>query len=356
MRRIFAFLFFAFLLTGNIYSQDNQVATGFIDEPRKDGARFVFYNVENLFHPSDDSLTNDGDFTPTGIKGWSYGRYRKKLNNIYKTLINVGGWEPPDVVGFCEVESRKCMDDLLSKTPLGKFNYKIIHQESPDRRGIDVCCIYRPSKFQPVYFQAIHVFFPFEMSSKTRDILYIKGTLLNRDTIHLFYNHWPSRYGGYVETIPKRNYAASVLKAFTDSLLKVNPNANLVIMGDFNDYPDDESINKVLMASHDTTTLKPAGLYNLMYEKHKAGKEGSHKFHEHWGVLDQVIVSAPLLMRKDGLVIFPLFSVQIYRSDFLLQPDEKFLGVTTFRTYYGATYLGGYSDHLPIYIDLKYTQ
>ncbi|MFK7905571.1 MAG: hypothetical protein AB8B69_10620, partial [Chitinophagales bacterium] len=209
-----------------------------------------------------------------------------------------------------------------------------------------------PSKFQPSRYRPIQIQFPFDLDSKTRDILYVKGSVLGQDTVHLFVNHWPSRYGGHLETDPKRNFVASVLRQAVDSIYSTEPNANIIIMGDLNDSLHDESVLEILNAHKDDSNLKANDLYNLMAVLEEEGK-GTHKHENHWGILDQLIVSTSLFQRKQGLQIYRKSAV-IYEGGFLIQTEDKKLGTRPFRTYSGAQYLGGYSDHLPIYLDLIY--
>jgi hypothetical protein len=233
--------------------------------------RLVFYNTENLFDPADDSLTNDDEYTPTGLRGWTYNRFQRKLLNLSKVFISIGGWEAPEIIGMCEIENRFVLYKLISDTPLSKIGYKIIHKDSPDPRGIDVAMIYRPDKFVPVTYKAIPVRFPNDPGGRTRDILYVKGKVLGKETLHVFINHWPSRYGGYSATKPKRAVVASILRHYTDSIMQSDQFARIVIMGDFNDEPNDESITKILMARSDSTHLSKNDLYNMMSGYPRAG-------------------------------------------------------------------------------------
>ena len=197
----------------------------------------MFYNVENLFDVFNDSLTNDDEFTPEGERHWNNYKFYKKLNNLSKVIIGIGEWNPPSVIGFCEIENRFVLNKLIYETPLKNFDYKIIHSDSPDRRGIDVAFLYRQSKFEPFLLLPVPIHFPDNPESKTRDILYVKGILNKTDTIHFFVNHWPSRYGGYEDSKPRRMCVASVLRSKVDSILSVNHHPNIIIMGDFNDEP-----------------------------------------------------------------------------------------------------------------------
>jgi len=313
--------------------------------------RLVFYNTENLFDPADDSLTNDDEYTPTGMRRWTFDRFRRKLLNLSKVIISVGGWEAPEIVGMCEVENRFVLYELITETPLSKIGYKIIHKDSPDPRGIDVAMIYRPDKFTPIAYKAIPVRFPNDPNGRTRDILYVKGKVMNQEILHVFINHWPSRFGGYAGTKPKRAVVASILRHSTDSIMQSDPTARIVIMGDFNDEPNDESITKVLMARGDSTHLEKTDLYNMMTGYANRWRNGTNKFRESWSVIDQIIVSSPLLHGENGLYTYAN-SAHIFDAPFLLMEDKTYFGLKPFRTYMGPKYEGGYSDHLPVYIDV----
>jgi len=241
---------------------------------------------------------------------------------------------------------------LVYETPLKKFDYKVVHFESPDRRGIDVAMLYRKESFQVDTAFPIPINFPFDANSKTRDILYVKGTFDNLDTIHLFVNHWPSRYGGYMKTKPKREYVASVLKMATDSILKINNQANIVIMGDLNDGPIEESLVEFLQAKTDTNEIKSKQLVNLLALNADAG---TLKYQGQWDLFDQVIVSGTMLDSGTGYKVKGS-EAHIFKQDFLLEDDEKYLGQKPFRTYSGFKYIGGYSDHLPVYLDVFYRE
>ncbi len=322
---------------------------------RDNGIRVAFYNLENLFDIENDSIKRDDDFTPTGIKGWSKRKYYRKLNNTYKVCMAVGGWEPPAVFTVCEAENRFVLEQLIQKTPLKKFNYKIEHFEAPDKRGIDVGLLYRPDKFEPTFSEPITINFPGNPDSKTRDILHVKGKVLGKDEVHIFVNHWPSKFGGHVETDPKRAYVASVLKAKVDEIYAEEPEANIIILGDFNDSPMDESVLEVLGAKPDPHNLQKNDLYNYMYDMVEQGL-GTHQhsdYWENWSVIDQIIVSAPLYQRQKGLCIAPEGGM-IYKERWLLDGSPETDDDTPFRTYRGAEYIGGFSDHLPIYVDLIY--
>jgi hypothetical protein len=316
----------------------------------KNHLRVVFYNVENLFDTENDSLKNDDEFLPTGMKGWSRSRYWEKLDHIFKTLLAAGEWEPPALVGLCEVENRTVLYDLISRTPIRRLEYQIIHEESPDARGIDVALLYRTDKFRPLHHEAIPIRFPDDPNSRTRDVLYVKGTVFRKDTLHIFVNHWPSRAGGQAESAPKRMFVAKTIRAKVDSLFSVNADACILITGDFNDEPEDESILTGLNAKTDPLTVSSHDLLNGMYPY--LGKfTGTEKHQGHWHLLDQFIFSEGLLHPGKGLSVNSGRGY-IFDGAWLLEPDNRFMGIMPFRTYAGPRYLGGYSDHLPVYIDL----
>ncbi len=314
--------------------------------------RIMFYNVENLFDTFDDSLKRDEAFTPDGEKHWSVKKYNKKLANISKVIMAVGGWEPPDIIGICEIENRLVLEEILKKTALKKLDYKIIHRESPDRRGIDVAMFYREKKFTPITVEAIRVTFPFAANKPTRDILYVKGVNRQNDTLHFFVNHWPSRWGGQAVTDSKRQYVASVVRAKADSLFKADVNPKIIIMGDLNDYPDNNSLIKVLKARITFDKYENEELYNLgYYLQHEKGK-GSHKHEAHWGVLDQIIVSGAVL-NPEMKIYATKDDAHVFDAPYLLEKDENQTGYRAFRTYIGFKFHDGFSDHLPVFLDLR---
>ena len=259
------------------------------EEVERGDFRIMFYNVENLFDTFDDTLKNDEEFLPNGDRYWNKSKYYKKLNNIGKVITAVGGWEPPEVIGLCEIENRYVLDGITKFSALSKFKYRIIHEESPDQRGIDVALLYQQDKFTPIYFKAIPINFP-DASRKTRDILYVKGKTTKNDTLHIFVNHWPSRWGGQLNSESKRIFVAGVLKNFVDSIFDSNPKSNIIITGDFNDEPDDKSLLENLLAKKEYTDIKSNELYNLSSYLQKAKGLGSHKYQGNWGMLDQFIV------------------------------------------------------------------
>lgn len=313
--------------------------------------RIGFYNVENLFDLVDDSLTRDEAFTPEGENRYTFSRYKKKSVGLARTILAMGVWEPMEIVGLCEVENKWVLEGFTKHSPLRNAGYEIIHEDSPDRRGIDVACLYRPDKFNLILYKYYRVVFPHDPERKTRDILYMKGILPNADTLHLFINHFPSRWGGQFASEPGRAHVAGMIRQKVDSLNERYNNPLIVVTGDFNDEPDDISLKDVLDAKLNPDEARANDLVNLMAPvKYKFG---THFFAGEWGVLDHFIVSNQLL--KGSSTYTRPNSVGIFDAPWLLTKNAAGQDVI-FRTYQGPAYKGGYSDHLPIFLDLYFNR
>lgn len=343
MNKLIPIALFILGLTSSIYTQD------FDDFERgKTEARFVFYNTENLFDVVDDSIKRDEDFTPDGAKHWDKWKYREKENNISKVIVSVGGWNLPELVAFCEIENQKVLYDLTNYTSLKGSGYEIVHYESPDRRGIDVGFIYLKEKIQVIKSEPIEIKFPWDSTYKTRDILYAQLLLFGTDTLNFFVCHWPSKWGGHLETDKSRFFVGSVLK---EKIQTLKPGANVLVMGDMNDTPFDESVTEGLGAKTDTMNCENSCLVNLS-AKFVEEKSGTHKYQSEWSVIDHVIVSNNLLKTNNKFEV-KNGSAYIFRPDFLIETDLKNNGDKPFRSYNGMRYNAGYSDHLPVFIDFK---
>jgi hypothetical protein len=341
-----SFMLLALLIQLVIIREANP-SPGVADEQVEDSlVKAMFYNVENLFDIVDDSITLDEAFTPAGDMHWTSGRYYRKLNNISKVIIATGGWDPPDIIGLCEIENRKVLNDLVSNTPLFAFDYEIIHEDSPDRRGIDVALLINRRTIRLLHSRGFTVD---HNGLVTRDILYA-SLKIGKDTCHLFVNHWPSRSKGRLETEKERIAVARVLKQMTDSLLYGHPDTRILIMGDFNDEPQDGSILETLEAKPETDPM-PGRLCNLT-SMPKGTVRGTLKYQGVWYAFDQIIVSGNMIGNSGGLSV-KAGSFGVQRNAFLLVEDETYNGFKPFRTYAGFKYTGGFSDHLPVYIDLK---
>ncbi len=307
----------------------------------------LFYNVENLFDLENEEGKQDGEFTPEGTKKWTFERYQKKLDDISKVISSVNQYELPEIVGLCEVENRKVLEDLVVTGKLTEGNYEIEHFESPDFRGIDCAFIYRPKEFTVTESHAIKVSFKDEPDYVTRDILYVKGKTNNREEFHIYVNHWPSRIGGVEKTEPKRVEVAQILKTHIDSVTKANPKAHILVMGDMNDEPSNKSLDIELFAKNPLTDNED--LLNLMYPDHLNGI-GSYNYRGNWNMLDNIVVSEGLLDKKGFQVedkkghIFSEEWMEYKNNDGEISPN---------RTYGGPNYYGGISDHFPVYFRMK---
>lgn len=312
--------------------------------------RVMFYNVENLFDCRHDTLKNDHEFLPEAVKGWTVSRYNDKLAKIAKVIIATGHQQVPDLVGLCEVENDYCLKGLTEYSPLREAGYRYVMTDSPDERGIDVALLYQRGSFKLLGQNSIPIPYQEIERRPTRDILHVAGQVLSGDTLDVFVCHMPSRSGGEEASEPYRLFTAQILKQAADSVINLRRSPNVLIMGDFNDYPTNKSIAQVLGAVAPKDDIQPRKLYNLMDGR----KEGTYRYRGEWGVLDQLIVSGFLLQGHGGIRT-SYDKAQILRYPFLLEEDEKYGGDTPFRTYWGMKYHGGYSDHLPICVDLEMT-
>src|ERR1035437_5414639 len=190
----------------------------FAQQQEKQNFKIMCYNVENFFDCVHDTISNDREFLPTGIRGWNNTKYERKQAHIAKVITAIGGWEAPALVGLCEVESNKCLVDLTHYSGLKNLRYKFLHHDSPDPRGIDVALLYQPEQFKPIHDEPIRIQFPKAPKNKTRDILFVSGIIPNGDTLHIFICHLPSRLGGENESEDNRMFVASVIRAKADSL------------------------------------------------------------------------------------------------------------------------------------------
>lgn len=286
--------------------------------------RIMSYNVENLFYPETDSLHEDVEFTLEGARHWSFTRYRRKLSHIAEVMACVGQWETPAIVGLQEVEEERCLSDLCTYH-LRSHRYRYVLFEGPDVRGVDVGLIYDTTQVTLLSSRAIPV--PMlDNERPTRDILYTSFLLRDSTTLHVFTCHLPSQLGGRKASEPRRKVAYDILSVQADSLLSADSTACIVMMGDFNTEPQQ--------------ALTP--LINLMLPFAKQDK-GTEKYKGHWSCLDQFFVSPAMLATV---------TARIFDADFLLEPDDAYLGTRPKRTYQGYNYQkSGYSDHLPILLE-----
>jgi len=314
-----------------------------LDEERQGNAfRAVFYNIENLFDTLDNASVQDEEFLPNAEKQWDSRKYRIKISNMAKAIRSVGGWQAPELIGLVELENRKVLLDLTAHTALRSGNYEIVHYDSDDPRGIDAALLYNTELFSVIYSKPIKMRLE---DVNTRDILYVKLLVAQKDTLHVFVNHWPSRRGGKEQSEAKRVKAANILRGVVDSILADNPLANILAMGDFNDAPADKSMLVLAGAS------SAHSLTNLMATM--PNTQGSHKYNGMWDYLDQLLVSPSMLSQTSGLGLKHEMAY-VFNVDFLVESDDRYGDFVPFRTWKGPVFIAGFSDHLPVFVDITY--
>lgn len=311
------------------------------------------YNIENFFDPMDNPAKNDDDFTPEGSYHWTETRMRDKAKRVAQVVVAANGWKVPDVVGLCEVEgpdsSGVSAADLLVRhgsLSTQSLNYKAVCFPTPDRRGVATAMLYNANTVEALELRPIYASSA-ALDLFTRDILYAKmKTLRGGAVFHILVNHWPSKYGGAERTIPLRQFVARRTRQVCDSILATDPEARIVLMGDFNDTADEPSLTRDLGAR---TLCDTCLLRNLSADS----DDFSYKYRGVWNTIDHVIVS-PGACSKGR----PSFSV--VKLDFLFEPDERNTGLKPRRTFYGRRYnvdadgVAGVSDHLPVVVKIAY--
>lgn len=307
-----------------------------------------FYNVENLFDTQHDEGKNDYEFLPNGASGWTEERYRKKLENISEVISKIGTQTASSgaaVLGLCEIENRQVLEDLVKMPAIKDKNYQIVHYEGPDLRGVDVALIYQPGIFKVESSRPVRLHIPREKDFFTRDMLLVSGILYD-EPVHLIVNHWPSRSSGEKRTKPLRCAAADLVRSVVDSILQTDANAKIIVMGDMNDDPVNESILKYLRAKPKQENLQTGDLYNPMYKMYKDGV-GSLAYRDSWSLFDNIVVSQGLLGSELGT--YRLYQAKVFNEKFLAQKSGAFKGYP-WRTFAGGAYQAGYSDHFPVYM------
>lgn len=320
----------------------------------------VFWNVENFFDYKDFGYSaSDAEYSSRGARHWTRKRFAAKANAVGKTLLWAG---LPDIVGLAEVENDFVLRAICKSDVLRKYNYRFIHFESRDPRGIDVALLYREDRIALLEAEPLTITGEPDRSGaadradttsethganvtrrvdtlRTRDILYVCALdLASGDTVHCFVNHHPSKYGGKTSG-PLRLAAMRTLKRHTDSLLR-HGRPMIVAMGDFNDSPGGPAFGII-----DSSLVNLGRL--LIESSLYAGNTGTIRFNGKWELIDNFLVSPRFADKcshgsKKGM--------EILRPPFLLVRDKRFPGEKPFRTYVGPRYNGGVSDHLPIRI------
>jgi hypothetical protein len=311
-----------------------------------------FYNLENFYDTVNNPIVDDEEFLPNSERHYNTRIFLDKVERLSTVISQIGTDVNPDglaLMGVAEIENDTVLKILAQSKLLKSRNLKIVHYDSPDKRGIDVALFYNPKYFTPLYSKNLFVTLPggSKESFLTRDILYTKG-IMDGDTVHVMVGHWPSRSGGEERSIPARAAAAGVVKRVVDSLMAININSKIVIMGDLNDDPISPSLTKVLNAKGSVKGLKEGGLYNPWYDFYKNGI-GTIAYQDSWGLFDQVVISKAWLDKNQAG--YHYYKANIFNKEFLVQQTGKYKGYPK-RTWDGTTYNYGYSDHFPVFVTM----
>lgn len=317
-----------------------------------------FYNQENLFDYTHDEGKNDYDFTPDGSYKWNKMKYESKLRNMSKVLSEMGTDVLPNVgcaiIGLSEVENAHVLDDLTAQPALAARNYKYVHIEGPDRRGIDCALLYNPKMFKIRNTKLVPYVYelPNDSNRATRGFLTVSGTLAN-EHVTVVVCHWPSRGAGSYY----RELGGKQVKALKDSLLREDPNVKVLVMGDMNDDPTNKSMHECLSAKANIDEVGEGDMYNPFYNILVKEGTGTLQYQGKWNLFDQIVMT-PNMLNKNNQKDFSTLKFwrnQIFRRDYLFQETGKYKGNTK-RTTAGGVWLDGYSDHLPVVVYLMKEQ
>ncbi len=314
----------------------------------------AFYNVENLFDTINSPDTFDEDFTPKGRNHYSSTIYRHKIENIGKVISQIGKKKansPPAIIGLAEVENISVLKDLIQSSALKNYNYQIIHQDSPDLRGIDVAFLYRENAFQPIHFESFEVKLWEENGQRiyTRDQLLVSG-FLDDELVHIIVNHWPSRRGGKIKSESKREKAAYVLQTAIDKIRREEKNPKMILMGDFNDDPTDRSIKNGLKSVKDVNKVNDSTFYNPMESMFQKGMN-TLGYRDKINLFDQILLSSNCITPNHDFSVYQFYKAGVFNPKYLIQQKGKYKGYP-YRSFQNSIFTGGFSDHFPVYIYL----
>lgn len=332
-------LLLAFLIVGQLQSQnDKKYRVGCI----------AFYNIENLFDTINQPDVIDEEFLPEGINNWNTKKYYEKLGRITEVISKIGVDVTPDgpaVIGLCEIENSSVLFDLAAQPTISSRNYQVVHHDGPDLRGVDCALLYNPKYFTKTNSQSRTLRIPGRDDFFTRDQLVVSG-MFDGEMMHFVVNHWPSRRGGQKRSEPLRIAAAQLTRSIVDSLLAIDPNAKVIVMGDLNDDPVDKSVKKGLKTVDSPEKIAPGLMLNPMEKLFRQGI-GSLAYRDSWNLFDQLILTPAFI--GDDKSNYRFFRAAVYNKPWLLQKEGAFKGYP-WRSFAGGSYLGGYSDHLPVYL------
>ncbi len=324
----------------------------FSQETKYKAVSVGFYNLENLFDFERDTTIWDSEFTPWGKRAWTEEKYNEKQSNMAYVISQMGTDVTPagvSILGVCEIENKRVLEDLVSQEAIKDRNYQIIHRDSPDRRGIDVAMLYNPKHFDFINVEMVNMNFLYDDGDtlRTREIMHVTG-ILDGDTTHVLVNHWPSRSGGEKRSAPRRNKAAQTVKNIVDRLKSKNPDVKVMVMGDLNDDPTSKSTKSILRAKGNAKKVKSEDMFNPMYDPYRRGL-GSNAYRDNWSLFDQIIVSPGLLDQENDGYFY--YKAQVFNKKYLIQRSGQYKGYP-YRTFSGDKYQAGYSDHFPVIVYL----
>ena len=325
-------------------------AAGFAGKPHV----VMFYNLENLFDTINDPDKNDVEFLPDGDRKWNTHKYYSKLSNIERVIWDIAGQHKqfPAIIGVSEIENRTVLEDLIAQPKMKHANYRIVHYDSPDKRGVDCAFFYDPKVFKLEGSYPEPYNHPTRDDFYTRDLVTMWGTIDNEPFFFLV-AHWPSRLGGKEQSSYLREHAAFRCRQIADSVRKINPDTKIVIMGDLNDDATDKSIVEVLGAKAKIEDTPQNGFFNPYIEMLKAGY-GTLAYGDNWNLFDNIIVSDNLAHPQDGKYAIrkgdgAKFYGNIFSRPYMFQKTGQFKGYPL-RTFVGTNFQNGFSDHLPVFI------
>ena len=360
IKEVIAILFVLFLVFGASAQQKKYVVR-----------TVAFYNFENLFDTINNP-NNDEEWLPEGLQRWTSEKYKKKLENLSTVLMQIGKndkqQDAPSLIGGCEIENRNVLEDLVKHPNIIKYDYGIVHFDSPDKRGIDVALLYQKKHFKPTSSINIPLIIyrgnnnekdketeedkidkdkieiAYDNRVYTRDILLVTG-FLDGEEINVLVNHWPSRSGGEKKSSPFREAAGRLAKKTMDSIYNKNPNAKIILMGDLNDGSYNKSVKVGIGAKLKKSEVQQFGIFNPFEQMFKDGN--STLFYRDSGdIFDQIMVSEALV--REDFSTYQYWKSGIYNKPFMIQKFGRYAGYPLRHSENEI----GYSDHFPVYIYL----
>lgn len=343
MKQFFFVLTLFLVISSTLYSQkDYQIRT------------VAFYNLENLFDTINDPTKNDEASPMMEIQENRTAIYTKKLNNMAKVLSEIGVKEAKNtavIIGVAEIENRKVLEDLIHTSYLKDKQYRIIHYDSPDLRGIDVALLYQEKYFKPINHETFELKLWDEngMRIYTRDQLLVSG-YLDDELIHVIVNHWPSRRGGEEKSRSLREKAAYLNTQIIEKIKLSDPNPKVIIMGDLNDDPTNSSLKTVLKTKARKANVQEGDIYNPTEDMFRRG-HNTLVYRDNINLFDQIMFTSPLLTTQKEYSTYKMYKVNVFNPQYLTTQKGKYKGYP-YRSFSGSNFIGGYSDHYPIYMYL----